>query len=42
MKDAQTTGGYPRIFQLNELALCIMAQKKVGDTFKLKLSPTQI
>jgi biotin-dependent carboxylase-like uncharacterized protein len=42
MKDAQTTGGYPRIFQLNELAICTMAQKKVGDTFKLKLSPTQI
>jgi len=42
MKDAQTTGGYPRVFQLTESALCIMAQKKVGDQFKLKLSPTHI
>ncbi len=40
MKDAQTTGGYPRIFQLTELAISILAQKKVGDTFKIKLSPT--
>lgn len=42
MKDAQTTGGYPRVFQLDTKALCIMAQKKVGDHFKLKLSPTYI
>ena len=42
MKDAQTTGGYPRVFQLTERALCIMAQKKVGDQFKLKRTPTHI
>jgi biotin-dependent carboxylase-like uncharacterized protein len=42
MKDAQTTGGYPRIFQLTEQALCTMAQKKVGDPFKLKRSPPYI
>ena len=42
MRDAQTTGGYPRIFQLTERALCIMAQKKVGDPFKLKRSSTYI
>ena len=37
MRDGQTTGGYPRIFQLSELAICVLAQKKVGDRFKLKL-----
>lgn len=31
MKDAQTTGGYPRVFQLTEKSIAIMAQKKVGD-----------
>jgi len=40
MKDAQTTGGYPRIFQLTELSISVLAQKKVGDMFKIKLSPT--
>ncbi|MDP6921840.1 MAG: biotin-dependent carboxyltransferase family protein [Lutibacter sp.] len=31
MKDAQTTGGYPRIFQLPESSLAMVAQKKPGD-----------
>ncbi|TRZ42564.1 biotin-dependent carboxyltransferase family protein [Robertkochia solimangrovi] len=31
MKDAQTTGGYPRIFQLSDEAICLLAQKKTGD-----------
>jgi biotin-dependent carboxylase-like uncharacterized protein len=42
MKDAQTTGGYPRIFQLTNFAVSVMAQKKVGDRFKLKLVSTYI
>ncbi|QCW99841.1 biotin-dependent carboxyltransferase family protein [Aggregatimonas sangjinii] len=31
MKDGQTTGGYPRILQLTEEAIAILAQKKSGD-----------
>lgn len=31
MKDAQTTGGYPRILQLTEEAICILAQKPTGE-----------
>lgn len=37
MKDAQTTGGYPRVFQLTEKSIAILAQKRAGDTIKLKL-----
>ena len=37
MKDAQTTGGYPRIFQLTELSIAILAQKKSGDKINFKL-----
>lgn len=40
MKDGQTTGGYPRILQLTELAISILAQKKVGDKFYFELTPT--
>ncbi len=36
MKDGQTTGGYPRILQLNEKAICVLAQKKFQDTIKFK------
>lgn len=32
MKDGQTTGGYPRILQLSDRAISILAQKKMGDT----------
>ena len=42
MRDAQTTGGYPRIFQLSEFAISILSQKKAGEKLRLKLSPTQI
>lgn len=37
MKDAQTTGGYPRIFQLTEKSIAILAQKSTGNhiTFKI-------
>jgi len=31
MKDGQTTGGYPRILQLNEEAINVLAQKRTGD-----------
>jgi len=37
MKDAQTTGGYPRVFQLTEKSIAILAQKLVGSTFNFKL-----
>ncbi|WP_420322710.1 biotin-dependent carboxyltransferase family protein [Flagellimonas sp.] len=37
MKDGQTTGGYPRILQLTEEAICTLAQKKLGDALTFKL-----
>ncbi|UCS92929.1 biotin-dependent carboxyltransferase family protein [Echinicola marina] len=37
MRDAQVTGGYPRILQLNPNAINIMAQKKQGDKIRFKL-----
>lgn len=37
MKDAQTTGGYPRVFQLTEKSMAIMAQKKAGDIININL-----
>lgn len=37
MKDAPTTGGYPRVFQLTEKSIAILAQKKAGDVFHLKV-----
>ncbi|GAB1309168.1 biotin-dependent carboxyltransferase family protein [Urechidicola sp. KH5] len=37
MKDAQTTGGYPRILQLSEKAISILAQKNLGDKVRLEL-----
>ena len=37
MKDGQTTGGYPRILQLTEAAICRLAQKKFGDDLIMKL-----
>ncbi|WP_298475839.1 biotin-dependent carboxyltransferase family protein [uncultured Maribacter sp.] len=38
MKDGQTTGGYPRILQLTEEAICILAQKKYRDKLSFRLS----
>lgn len=38
MKDGQTTGGYPRILQLSDKAIAILAQKKFGDKITFKLS----
>ncbi len=37
MRDCPTTGGYPRIFQLTDLAINQLAQKKTGDIFKFEL-----
>lgn len=37
MKDAQTTGGYPRVFQLTEKSVSILAQKKSGDQFTFEM-----
>ncbi|WP_405382009.1 biotin-dependent carboxyltransferase family protein [Maribacter sp. LLG6340-A2] len=37
MKDGQTTGGYPRIMQLSNKAICILAQKRVGNPISFKL-----
>ncbi|MEO9513670.1 MAG: biotin-dependent carboxyltransferase family protein [Flavobacteriaceae bacterium] len=37
MKDGQTTGGYPRVLQLSEAAICVLAQKKFGDAINFKL-----
>lgn len=38
MKDGQTTGGYPRILQLSDRAISILAQKKFGDVISFKLT----
>ena len=37
MKDGQTTGGYPRILQLSDDAISIVAQKKFGDSISFRL-----
>ena len=38
MKDGQTTGGYPRILQLTQEAIDILAQKKYGDRVSFEFS----
>lgn len=37
MKDGQTTGGYPRILQLSDNAICVLAQKMAMEQFTFKL-----
>lgn len=37
MREAQTTGGYPRILQLTEESINALAQLKTGDTFRIKI-----
>lgn len=37
MKDGQTTGGYPRILQLSDRAISILAQKREGASVSFKL-----
>lgn len=38
MRDAQTTGGYPRILQLSENAINCLSQKSTGSTFRFKIT----
>ncbi|WP_299364796.1 biotin-dependent carboxyltransferase family protein [Winogradskyella sp.] len=40
MRDAQTTGGYPRILQLSEESISLLSQKTVGNTLKIGLKDT--
>ncbi|WP_165805994.1 5-oxoprolinase subunit C family protein [Marixanthomonas spongiae] len=37
MRDAQTTGGYARILQLTEQAICKLAQKRAGEKVRFKV-----
>ena len=37
MRDCQTTGGYPRVLQLKETSLDVLAQKFTGKTVRLQL-----
>ena len=37
MREAQTTGGYPRILQLTAESINALAQLKTGDTFRIKI-----
>jgi biotin-dependent carboxylase-like uncharacterized protein len=37
MRDAQTTGGYARVFQLSETAINKIAQKRSGENIKFKI-----
>lgn len=37
MKDGQTTGGYPRLLQLSDNSISLLAQKKFGDIISFKL-----
>lgn len=37
MRDAQTTGGYARVFQLSETAINKIAQKRSGEVIKFKI-----
>jgi biotin-dependent carboxylase-like uncharacterized protein len=37
MRDCQTTGGYPRVFQLTEQAINILSQKTTGNSLKIKI-----
>lgn len=42
MRDCQTTGGYPRILQLSEYSINVLAQKKVGDKIKFTIVDYQL
>ena len=37
MRDCQTTGGYPRVLQVSEKSLNVLAQKKAGDKIGFEL-----
>ena len=38
MRDCQTTGGYPRVLQLSEQAIAVLAQKHTGNQIKFRLT----
>ncbi|MFT7033870.1 MAG: biotin-dependent carboxylase-like uncharacterized protein [Cyclobacteriaceae bacterium] len=38
MRDCQTTGGYPRILQVTELGINILAQKQPGERIKFQIT----
>ncbi len=38
MRDAQVTGGYPRVLQLTEASIDRLAQKRAGDKVKFRLA----
>jgi allophanate hydrolase subunit 2 len=37
MRDCQTTGGYPRVLQLKEASINVLAQKLTGHAVQFKL-----
>jgi len=37
MRDCQTTGGYPRVLQLKESSINVLAQKYTGKSITFKL-----
>ncbi|MCO4822396.1 MAG: allophanate hydrolase subunit 2 family protein, partial [Flavobacteriaceae bacterium] len=37
MRDCQATGGYPRVLQLSDMAINVMAQKKTGDVIQFNI-----
>jgi allophanate hydrolase subunit 2 len=37
MRDCQTTGGYPRILQLSEKSINVLAQKRLGEFVQFEL-----
>lgn len=39
MRDAQVTGGYPRILQLTETSISLLAQKRPGESVTFSLLP---
>ena len=41
MRDAQVTGGYPRILQLSDDALNLLAQKSTRDRIKFEITSLQ-
>ena len=36
-RDCQTSGGYPRVLQLDKSSMDSLSQKTIGETIKLKL-----
>ena len=41
MRDCQTAGGYPRVLQLSEDGINLLAQKKVGDSINFVIKTIQ-